>query len=147
MRIFRQQRPWYADGLAFECVRCGRCCAGPAEGYVWVKPADIQAIAALLKLSAEQVNRRYIRQVGRRHSLLESPPSKDCIFLRYDADGKSECLIYPVRPAQCRTWPFWPKNLDSPDAWARGQLRCPGINRGPVHHLEEVQCKRDQTAP
>ena len=27
------------------------------------------------------------------------------------------CTVYPVRPLQCRTWPFWPENLSSKQSW------------------------------
>ena len=36
----------------------------------------------------------------------------DCVFLKEDPErGRKTCSIYPVRPLQCRTWPFWPENL------------------------------------
>jgi Fe-S-cluster containining protein len=147
MKIFARRPCWYADGLAFECVRCGRCCAGPGEGYVWVRAEDIDAIAEHLRLPVEQVRRRWVRRVGQRHSLVEEPRSKDCCFLRYDADGLSKCLVYPVRPIQCRTWPFWPANLVGPENWCLAGRRCPGINRGQTHTSDEIQRKRQQTNP
>jgi len=146
MRIFGRP-PWYASGLAFECVRCGRCCAGPAEGYVWVTVEEIEAIAEYLKTPPDEARARYVRRVGRRHSLLEDARTKDCVFLRYDARGLSFCEIYPVRPAQCRTWPFWPANVSGPDDWCQAGRRCPGINRGPTHDADEIERKRKQTDP
>eukprot|EP00961_Rhodomonas_salina_P046921 629705-Rhodomonas_salina.2 len=29
--------------------------------------------------------------------------------------GKAICSLYEARPKQCRTWPFWPENLASPE--------------------------------
>lgn len=40
--------------------------------------------------------------------------------------GKS-CSIYSVRPAQCRTYPFWPEIVQSPHHWAAESARCEGI--------------------
>ena len=131
-------RPWYADGLAFECTGCGQCCSGPEEGYVWVSPAEIQAIAEYLKLTSDQVIQRYTRQVGRRVSLIEKEGA-DCVFLNEATDGMRACAIYPVRPVQCRTWPFWPTNLRSPRAWSLAHGRCSGINRGRRHDLEHIE--------
>ena len=37
---------WYAAGLHFGCEVCGRCCAGPGEGYIWVTKPEIELIAA-----------------------------------------------------------------------------------------------------
>ena len=39
------KKPWYADGLQFECTQCGDCCTG-APGYVWVNKSEIEALAA-----------------------------------------------------------------------------------------------------
>jgi len=144
---FFSRRPWYADGLAFECVRCGGCCAGPGEGYVWVTDEEIGRIAEFLGMSEEDFTGRHVRRVGGRRSLREEPSSKDCVFLEREDGSLSGCRIYSVRPMQCRTWPYWPKNLRNPDYWALAQARCPGINRGPMHDLAEIQEKRDRTDP
>lgn len=144
MKIFTT-RAWYAEGLAFECVRCGRCCAGPQEGYVWITGAEIEKLAEFLHLSVEEIHQRYLRRVGRRVSLVESPESKDCIFLRWDPEGNSKCAIYAVRPTQCWTWPFWPTNLFSQETWNLAALRCPGINRERRHDLDEIEDKRRRT--
>ncbi len=138
------QTPWYVAGLTFACVRCGRCCAGPEEGYVWVTPQEIVTIAEHLGIPLEQMQRDYVRRVGGRFSLRERSGSHDCIFLA--RQGAHECAIYPVRPTQCRTWPFWPVNLRSPEAWARAAARCPGIHRGEHIDFDEIQAKRNATA-
>lgn len=125
--------PWFVAGLAFECVECGRCCAGPEEGYVWATDEEIIAMAKYLKLSEKAFRKQYVRKVGRRQSLVENRPGRDCVFL---SDGR--CRIYPARPTQCRTWPFWESNIDSPESWSRAAQRCPGINRGSVFSPEEI---------
>jgi hypothetical protein len=149
MKLFGSTTAWYEAGLAFECQGCGRCCAGPEEGYVWVTPAEIAAIAAHLGLSEAQMRRRYVRRVGRRFSLKERAESRDCVFLLPPAshDGRQVrgCRIYPVRPRQCRTWPFWPGNVSSPAAWAEAGTRCPGINRGRVHGPDRIERNRNGT--
>lgn len=135
------KHPWYGLGLAFECTQCGRCCSGPEEGYVWIEEDELAAIARFLGVAEDQVRRRHTRRVGRRMTIVEQDISKDCIFLVSDAGGRKTCRVYDVRPRQCRTWPFWPSNLSGPEAWVQAQLRCPGINRGTVHPLDEVQAK------
>lgn len=143
VRIFTRKTPWYAAGLAFECARCGRCCAGPHEGYVWVNAHEIAAIGRHLAMPEDQVHRRYVRKVERRYSLIEQKQTRDCVFLGPMADepGTMGCRIYPVRPVQCRTWPFWASNLTSADAWAIAQARCPGINRGQLFSREEIEAR------
>ena len=146
MKIF-DRRPWYADGLAFECLRCGRCCAGPEEGYVWVTPAEIAALAGHLSVPQADFEVRFVRRVNGRYSLTESPANRDCIFLRYDDQGHCQCRVYPVRPTQCRTWPFWPLNLARPENWVLAGTRCPGVNRGSLHDVDEIQHSREQANP
>ena len=145
MGLSVRKSPWYVAGLAFECVGCGRCCAGPQEGYVWVTGEEISAIAGHLGLSEQQMRRRYVRKVGRRFSLIEREGSNDCVFLGHEADGSRGCRIYPVRPLQCRTWPFWPSNLRDADSWSDAASRCPGINRGPLHDVAEIEAKSRAT--
>lgn len=136
---------WYAAGLAFECKRCGRCCAGPHEGYVWVTRNQVAAIAAHLGMSDKQMYARYIRKVRGRFSLKERPGSRDCVFLQEASETQQHCAIYPVRPTQCRTWPFWQSNLSSPDSWSLAGVRCPGINHGKVTPLDQIEAQRNAT--
>ena len=117
---------WYAQGLRFECTQCGNCCSG-FPGYVWLTLEDMERIAAYLKLTRDEFTRKFVRQVGERYSLVEKY-DYDCTFLTRDRKtGKSGCMIYPVRPTQCRTWPFWNQNLRSPEAWKGASDHCPGM--------------------
>jgi len=145
MKLFERRAPWYVAGLAFECTGCGSCCAGPGEGYVWVTKEEIAAIAKHLGISQAEMRRKYVRRVRTRFSLIERADNKDCIFLEADDQGNRKCRIYPVRPRQCRTWPFWGCNLAHPDDWAEAGLRCPGINRGKIHSYDEIETRRKTT--
>lgn len=132
-------QPWYADGLKFRCTQCGNCCSG-APGYVWVTREEIRRIAEFLGRGDDTLDPTQLRGVGPRWSLTERK-NGDCVFLRTEA-GKRICGIYPVRPLQCRTWPFWDQNLDSPTDWARASEDCPGINRGPRYSLVQIEVRR-----
>lgn len=126
LNILPEENPssenWYSGGLRFKCTGCGQCCTG-APGYVWVNDAEIEAMAAHLKISVEQFRQKYIRQVGLRESLLEHSKTYDCVFLK---DNK--CQIYTVRPTQCRTFPWWQHNLQSEAQWNEAAKYCEGIN-------------------
>lgn len=130
--------PWYVGGLHFECQQCGRCCSGPSQGYIWVTRPEIKFIADFLKVKPEHVRQKYLRRVGLRTTVIEQPNTKDCVFLRKNNDQK-RCTIYPVRPSQCRTWPFWPDNLANTDEWNRAAQRCSGINHGRFYSFEEIE--------
>ena len=130
--------PWYFGGLHFECVQCGGCCAGPGEGYIWVTKPEMEIIADFLKMTTGELRRKFMKRIGLRTTIIEHPSTKDCMFLQ-EVNGQKRCVIYPVRPSQCRSWPFWESNLASPDAWNKAGQKCGGINRGRHYSFEKIQ--------
>ena len=130
-----QVAPWYSGGLNFKCTECGKCCTG-GPGAVWVTPIEIAALADRVGLSVAAFREQYTRNEGGRITLIEKPDSYDCIFLR----GKL-CSVYETRPRQCRTFPWWPSNLTSREAW--NEIDCEGINPdAPLVPFEEIErCK------
>ena len=99
---------------------------------------EIELIAEHLQMTPGELRHKYLHRVGLRTTIIEHRVTKDCIFLRQVGEKKL-CAIYPVRPNQCRTWPFWPENLSSPNAWNEAARRCPGINRGRRYSFEEIE--------
>ncbi|MBC8114112.1 MAG: YkgJ family cysteine cluster protein, partial [Candidatus Saccharimonas sp.] len=96
------EQPWYKDGLRFTCTQCGDCCTGE-PGYVWVTEEEMKQIAEYRGISIGEFRINHTKLVGGRVSLREFA-NGDCTFF----DGATrKCTVYPVRPAQCRTWPFW----------------------------------------
>jgi Fe-S-cluster containining protein len=65
------------------------------------------------------------------HSIKENPDGS-CLFFR---DG---CRIYPVRPRQCRTFPFWFANLRSQARWESIRSECPGIGTGRLYTKTDI---------
>jgi Fe-S-cluster containining protein len=124
--------PWYRDGLRFECTRCGNCCTGP-PGFVWVNAEEVAAIAEFRGESVAEVTAVYTRAVDGRRSLREKV-NGDCIFF----DRAAGCTVYPARPRQCQTWPFWESNVATPQAWERTCAVCPGSGRGELIPAEEI---------
>lgn len=132
-------RPWYADGLSFECQRCGGCCGG-FPGYVWISQKEIAALASFLKMSPDLFLSTYARKVDGCYTLKEVA-GWNCIMLK-----NGRCSVYEVRPIQCRTFPFWEENLASPEDWAAAAKRCPGMNRGRLYSLDEIEALCNQRA-
>jgi Fe-S-cluster containining protein len=128
-------QPWYEKGLKFKCTECGQCCTG-APGYIWMVEEEMEKISAYLDISVQEFIQRYTRRVKERLSLLEKPKTFDCIFLK---DRK--CQIYPVRPKQCRTFPWWPQLLKSEQEWLEASQFCEGINHpnAPLISLDTIQ--------
>ena len=107
-----------ADGLRFDCTLCGNCCTGP-PGAVWFNEEEGKVMAAKLGLDVATFLERYARRLDKKWSLREQEIDGrfDCVFLDRDTPGKATCRLYEARPTQCRTWPFWPENLESRAAW------------------------------
>jgi uncharacterized protein len=124
--------PWYQDGLRFSCTRCGHCCTGE-PGFVWVEDPDLAVIADYLDLPVGQLLAMYTRLTARGRTLREKG-NGDCVFY----DRGSGCTIYPVRPPQCQTWPFWESNVETPESWQRTCEVCPGSGQGELIPVEEI---------
>ncbi len=120
--------PWYASGLRFACQACGRCCRNQDDrDTVFVGADDQVAIAGWLELPLRRFRARFTHRTKAGDRTLASRGDA-CIFL--DERG---CRIYPVRPVQCRTWPFWPENIVDGAAWQTAAADCPGIGQGRLH--------------
>ena len=81
-------------------------------------------MSAYLEMSVEDFATMYLRKVKHRYSLTEKQLGENdyaCIF--FD-ETKERCGIYPVRPSQCRTFPFW-EQFKQNEKEAREE--CPGI--------------------
>lgn len=130
--------PWYASGLRFECTRCGKCCRG-APGTVRVVDDEIAALSRRLGIGVGEFRRRYTKRLsdGTLGLRERGAPGYECVF--YDHDRG--CTVYEDRPRQCRTYPFWQSIASSRATWAAEALECPGIDRGRVHTLEEIEAR------
>ncbi len=125
---------WYGRGLRFECTGCGNCCRNRGEyAFVYLTGRDVAAIAGFLKLSRREFLERHCTKADGAVSLRMDAPA--CEFLGAD----NRCAIYPVRPKQCATWPFWRENLEKA-VWEDEVAKdCPGIGRGKLHSRAEIE--------
>jgi Fe-S-cluster containining protein len=88
----------------------------------------------------EEFERLYVRKVGIRKSLVEFP-NGDCVF--FDSQTR-KCNVYNARPRQCKTWPFWDSNLQTPEDWKHTCEVCPGSGQGKLYQLGEIEEQRKQ---
>ena len=126
-------RTHFDDGLRFECTQCGKCCTGE-PGLIRVSGEEIRNLAGLLEITPATFARDYLKpdRPDDEASIREHADGS-CVFF---AHGK--CSVYSARPAQCRTYPFWLKNLRSPEAWQRVARECPGIGHGPLFSRDQI---------
>jgi len=116
------KKPWFHEGLRFKCTGCGKCCTG-ADGYVFLSPKDLIILADQFKLSVTEFIEQYTRIVDGQICLIDAPGSDRCIFLE-----NNKCSAYQARPVQCRTFPWWLHNIESPENWNSAAVHCEGID-------------------
>ncbi len=124
---------WYADGLRFSCHQCGNCCRGAQPGWVYVTPFRLRRISGFLGLGERALRRRYVTRDENGETVLKLKENGDCVF------WDQGCTIYPERPRQCRTFPFWGETLRSPEEWSKLKQFCHGVDQGRLYPIEEIR--------
>jgi len=99
---------------------------------VYATESEVARIAEFLGMTLQEFDRRHVRRVDGNETI-RLTENGDCSLWK---DG---CTVYPVRPRQCRTYPFWPEHLRSPAAWEREMMQCEGMGRGERHDLVAIR--------
>ncbi len=92
-------------------------------------------ICSYLGVSWKWFRRRYLA----RHpdgDLVLRMQGDACVFLE-----DNRCRIYPKRPLQCRSYPFWPEVVTTEKGWRMEARRCEGMDTGariPVAVVEAI---------
>ncbi|MGE5645099.1 MAG: YkgJ family cysteine cluster protein [Acidobacteriota bacterium] len=117
------------DGFRFSCKPgCTKCCE--QRGYVYISERDLKRAAAFLRMTPAAFETAYVYRT--RHLLrLRKPRGSQCHFLR-----ENGCAIHPVKPTQCRAFPFWPELVGDRKVWHETGSYCPGIGNGPLVTIE-----------
>lgn len=93
----------------FVCRRCGACCR-IADGICRVSDDEIRRIANFLGMDeADFIAKETEIAPDRKSLMLRNTPEGACVWL----DGANRCMIHPVKPDKCRTFPFEWTNADS----------------------------------
>lgn len=130
MENLKSRSYFFDEGIRFECRQCGTCCTGE-PGVVYVDEGEITRIADYMGIPRDVFVERCLYLLKESYSIRETDDGR-CIFF------ENGCAIYPVRPLQCSTFPFWFQNMRSLDSWKSVVLRCPGIGKGPVHSKDHI---------
>ena len=113
----------------FACQpECSACCQ--MEGQVYLTEGDLARIAGFLGLAPEEFEERYVYRTARQIRL-RKPQGKQCHF-----HVDNLCAVHPVKPVQCRVFPFWPELVESPEEWEKTAAYCPGIGKGELVQIE-----------
>jgi len=129
-----RRRCWYGDGLRFECQPdCGACCVNHGDySFVYLEDGEVDALAEFLEIGRSEFLRRFTA-VDDGHIVLRMD-APACPFLVDD-----RCSVYPVRPVQCSTFPFWKENLRTRANWSKLKEFCPGIGKGERVDLDTIR--------
>jgi Fe-S-cluster containining protein len=123
----------FKGGVRFECQGTGKCCMSRGEdGFVYFSADDRRRMAAALGITMGAFTRKYCKQTNGLWHLKD--PEKNCVFL----EGK-RCSQYEGRPSQCRTWPFWPENMNARTWNAEVAPYCSGVGKGRLYSPDEIQ--------
>ncbi|MFW5971550.1 MAG: YkgJ family cysteine cluster protein [Desulfovermiculus sp.] len=121
---------FFDSGIRFTCQQCGKCCTGE-PGTVRVDFQEMVKIADFLGISIHSLKLRFLLPYNDGLTVKEAP-NGSCLFF------DQGCRIYPVRPQQCRSFPFWLKYMRSTYAWKQAAMACPGIGQGRLYTREEI---------
>ncbi len=147
----------------FECTKCGACCRDVF--LVTVTGNDIVRIAAVLGLSPNEMLKAldfYVVSDGEPTPIgldkfpsvategglsfiaLRKTENGDCVFLK-----EHLCMIHPVRPAVCRSFPFVFDESDGQRTWGLSAKKeiCPGLGTGPQTSEIELEELADTILP
>jgi len=127
-------KPWYIKGLQFSCQSSGRCCANHGDySYVYLTDAEVEGLARVLEVTEAEFRKRWCSiEDGWTILRMDEP---NCPFLTEER----RCSVYPARPKQCSTWPFWSENL-APGQWEQVVLKlCPGAGQGRLFSQAEIE--------
>jgi len=121
--------------LCFSCTACGDCCTSGDDYHVYLDGREAGRIRKYLNLSKGWFRRRYLERLESGELVAAFEADGRCVFL----GANRQCTVYPVRPLQCRTYPFWPELTGNLKAWQAEAKRCEGIDQGRRVPLERIR--------
>jgi Fe-S-cluster containining protein len=139
----------------FECTKCGACCRDE-NLLVTVTGSDIIKIGAVLGLGPNEMLKALdfytlsdgvttpigleripsiATERGLAYIALKKMADGDCIFLK-----ENLCMIHPVRPLVCRSFPFTFDETDNQRTWGLSAKKeiCPGLEIGPQVSISDI---------
>ena len=128
---------WYKDGLRFECQPgCTACCK--AAGRVLCPRTEYKQLADAFGVDKDTLLKDYIDDFGAVGLMKMEGGNPICL-------GATGCLIHKDKPTPCKTFPWWPQVIVSEESWEYIKQQCPGIGKGRLYSVEEIEKARRAT--
>jgi uncharacterized protein len=95
-------------------------------GLVYMTDEELARIAKHLDLSVMRFKKKYDvrRENDEGEWYIDALDGKGCPLL----SEERRCMVHPVKPTQCATFPFWPEMLDDAGEWEAAKSFCPGLD-------------------
>lgn len=135
--------PEIKNGFTFSCQRCGRCCGGAGDGFVFLYDKELIKIAKKLGISLQECVTKYVDIINSEYKIFDKnlnptkkkiflkslvlkqdPKDGSCIFLNQETNL---CEIYGARPFQCESWPMWYPLMTNEKELREAKEKCPGF--------------------
>ena len=126
----------YGNGIKFQCQGSANCCISRGSyGFVLLSKKDLLKLTNFFKISLLNFKKKYCHTTDGFVHLKETRKNGECIFLK----NNNKCSVYKYRPIQCRTWPFWPENMNV-KMWNNDVVNfCPGIGKGKLVNKKKIE--------
>ncbi len=95
---------------------------------------ELDAIFAHAKEQSLELNLTHLKLEHEGLWSVPIPAGGACPLL----DSDERCSVHPVKPWQCRAYPFWPEVMKDRASWDEEATFCEGMNRGPGHTPEHI---------
>ncbi|MHA1791488.1 MAG: YkgJ family cysteine cluster protein [Promethearchaeota archaeon] len=126
------------NGASFKCLvpdGCdGHCCKG--EGSIYIFPEDITRFLDFFNLDLKTFMEKHVKIETGPCIILDTSNFVPFLTLKEKEDGSCKflgknglCEVYPARPFQCRSYPFWDLNVKTEKRWNDLMETCPGASK------------------
>lgn len=102
--IFKENFP-YIFHKHFHQKHKGKCCIGES-GNIFASKEELKALREYFGLNEKEFTLKYLKKVDFRMSFKEVKFEDGFACIFFDK-VKRNCSIYPLRPTQCKSFPFW----------------------------------------
>ena len=122
--------------IRFHCTGCGKCCHGnPDDQVIELLDKELEQISGYLGMGISRFKKQFVSCDEFGVESIRIGDDHRCTLLGED----NRCTVYPVRPLQCQTYPYWPEIMDTKKHWEAEAARCEGVGQGEVIPLALIK--------